>query len=166
MDILYHAASGIAIAKSMHAPEFGGAALSAMLPDILGIIPFYAIKFMEASPAPKTTFIKKYTRLLLSNKFANTFDAAVYRTTHSLYAAGAFAIIMYIFFREQWVLYSASYLSHILIDIPTHQGDFATRIFYPSSDFHFRGSNWSTHPKRFLSFWLTLVLIMLLLWQK
>lgn len=166
MDILYHAASGIAIAKSMHTPDIGGAALSAMLPDILGIIPFYAIKFMEATPAPKTTFIKKYTHLLLSNKFANAFDTAVYRTTHSLYAAAAYSIVMYIFFREQWMLYSVCYLSHILIDIPTHEGDFATRILYPSSDFHFRGSNWSTNPKRFLSFWLALILVMLLLWQK
>lgn len=166
MDILYHAVSGIAIAKSIQSPDFGGAAISAILPDIVGIIPFYAIKFMEASPAPKTTFIKKYTHLLLSNKFANTFDSTVYRATHSLYAAVVFAAAMYIFFREQWVLYSVSYLSHILIDIPTHEGDFATRIFYPSSDFHFRGSNWSTNPKRFLSFWLALVLIILLLWQR
>lgn len=165
MDILYHAASGIAIAKNMHSPDFAGAAFSAMLPDITGIIPFYAIKFIEAKPSPKTTFIKKYTHLLLSNKFANTFDSTVYRATHSLYAVVVFSIAMYIFFREQWIIYSVSYLSHILIDIPTHEGDFATRILYPTSDMHFRGSNWSTNPKRFLAFWLALLLVMLLLWQ-
>ncbi len=149
----------------MDSPYPFGAAVAAMLPDVIGIIPFYTIKFMEATRAPRDTFIKTYSRLLLSNTFANTIDTTAYRATHSLYVAAVFTLGMFVFLKDQWLVLSLSYLSHILIDIPTHEGDFATRIFFPSSDFHVQGVNWSTHPKRFFFFWVALGLIIFWLWQ-
>lgn len=166
MDVLYHALTGIAIAKSMDAPYIYTSAVAATLPDIVGIIPFYAIKFREAVDSPRGSFIKTYAHHLMSNKFAHNLDRATYRITHSFYGAAFFSLLSYIFFRDQWIVLSLSYLSHILIDIPTHEGDFATRILYPSSDTHFQGSNWSTHPKRFLLFWVILGIIIFLLWQR
>lgn len=162
MDILYHAVSGIAIAKTFGSSDVLPVALAATLPYLLGIIPFYAIKLKDAIVSPQST-IKTYTRLLLSNKFANKLDATFYRCTHSLIGAGIFAICMYFLFPAQWLILSLSYLSHIVIDIPTHQGQFATRLLYPFSDVHIEGSNWSTNPKLFLSFWLGLLLVMLFL---
>lgn len=165
MDILYHAVSGIAIAKSMDASYPYGAAVAAMLPDLAGIIPYFAIKFIEASKNPAGGIIKTYMDLIQTNRFVNGIDAAAYRATHSLYTAAAFAILTYLFFREQWLLLSVSYLSHILIDIPTHDGDFATRILFPTSDVHIQGANWATHPKLFLFFWAAMGVVVFFLWQ-
>ncbi len=163
MDILYHAVSGIAIAKSFGSNDMVPTAIAATLPDILGILPFYALKLREAIVYPQTTFIKTYTRLLLSNKFTNGTDAAFYRCTHSLIGAGVFTVLMYFLFPGRWTLFSFAYLAHILIDIPTHEGQFATRLLYPFSDVHIDGANWSTNPKLFSSFWLGLLLVMLFL---
>ncbi|MFZ5535613.1 MAG: metal-dependent hydrolase [Patescibacteria group bacterium] len=163
MDILYHAVSGIAITKSFGSNDMVPTAIAATLPDILGILPFYALKLREAIVYPQATFIKTYTRLLLSNKFTNNTDATFYRNTHSLVGAGIFTALMYFLFPERWVIFSFAYLSHILIDIPTHEGQFATRLLYPFSAAHIDGANWSTNPKLFLSFWLGLLLVMLFL---
>jgi len=166
MDVLHHALTGVAIAKSMDASHPYTSAIAAMLPDLIGIIPFYAIKFREAVETPNGSFVKTYAKLLMSNKFAGKFDAAAYRLTHSLYGAVFFSLCAFIFFRDQWGVLSLCYLSHLLVDIPTHEGDFATRIVYPSADIHFQGSNWSTHPKRFLFFWIVLGIVIFLLWQR
>lgn len=162
MDILYHAVSGIAIAKSVSSENVVPMAIAATLPDVLGIIPFYAMKLKDAIVSPQST-IKTYTRLLLSNQFANTVDATFYRSTHSLTGAGVFAILMYLIFPNDWYFLAICYLLHIVIDIPTHQGQFATRLLYPFSDLHVDGSNWSTNPKLFVSFWLGLLAVMLFL---
>ncbi len=166
MDVLYHALSGVAIAKSMGSPDLLAAAAAAIAPDLMGIIPFYSIKFIEATRVPEHTFAQTYAYLLRSNKFAGTWDMAAYRSTHTLYGAAFFSMCMFVFFPHQWLVLSISYISHILIDIPTHEGDFATRILYPLSDVHIRGLNWSTNLKLFLFFWLMLAVIMFLLWQK
>ncbi len=165
MDILYHAVSGIAIAKSMDASSPYGAAVFAMLPDLAGIIPYFAIKFIAASKNPTGGIIRTYTGIIQTNRFVNRIDAAAYRATHSLYTVGIVAALTYVFFRDQWLVFSVCYLSHILIDIPTHDEDFATRIFFPTSDFHLQGANWVTHPKLFLFFWAVLGIIVFFLWR-
>lgn len=165
MDILYHAVSGIAIAKSMDASSPYGAAVFAMLPDLAGIIPYFSIKFIEAAKNPDGGVIKTFMHLVQNNRFVTRIDTTAYRATHSLFTAAAIAVLTYAFFRDQWVLLSVSYLSHILIDIPTHDEDFATRIFFPVSDFHMQGANWTTHPKLFLFFWAVLGIIVFFLWR-
>jgi hypothetical protein len=54
------------------------------------------------------------------------------------------------------------YLSHILIDIPTHQDEFATRILYPLSDFHIQGRTWVKDRKHFSMFWIGLIVAFIL----
>jgi hypothetical protein len=68
-------------------------------------------------------------------------ELMTYRLFHSFFAWGIFTTLLYLFLRDYLIL-SLAYLSHILIDIPAHQGIWATRIFYPFSDFHFEGRNW------------------------
>lgn len=165
MDILYHAASGIAIAHIMHAPSPYSAAFAATLPDVAGIIPYFAIKLIQASKNPEGGILTAFIRKIRTNTFANAVDATCYRATHSLYTAAAVAGLAYLFFRDQWLLLSVSYLSHILIDIPAHDGDFATRVLFPTSTIRIQGANWATHPKIFLSYWAALGSIMFFLWR-
>lgn len=156
MDVLYHALTGIAISKSMGGTDPTLAAVAAMLPDIAGTIPFYYYKFREAAKSPPVAFAPSLFTLLTSNKFANATDAASYRITHSLFTALGITILAYFIFPNSWLILSLSYVSHILIDIPTHDGDFATRMFYPW-DTHFTlGKNWSKSWRLSLAFWLYL----------
>jgi len=156
MDILYHALTGIAISKSMGGSDPALAAVAAILPDIVGATPFYYYKFRQALASPPTAFPRLLFTPLTSNKFSNAIDAASYRITHSLFAALGVAILAYFVYPNSWIIISLSYLSHILIDIPTHEGDFATRICYPW-DMHTRlGKNWSTNWQVSLAFWLYL----------
>ncbi len=59
----------------------------------------------------------------------------LYHITHSLIFAGAAAII----FRK----YAIPYILHILLNIPTHCGAFATQFLYPLSNFSFCAFNYA-----------------------
>lgn len=163
MDILYHALTGVAISKSMGGTDPTLAAVAAMLPDIVGTTPFYYFKFRKALQSPQVALSPSFFALLTSNKFFNSIDAATYRTTHSLFTALGMIILAFVYFPDSWLILSLSYISHILIDIPTHDGDFATRMLYPW-DTHFRfGKNWSKSWRLSLAFWLLLGAYYLLL---
>ncbi len=162
MDVLYHGLTGIVISKAMGGTDPAAAAICAVLPDLAGTTPFYAFKIRDAWKKPDTSFVKTLYDLLLSNSFANRVDAGSYRFTHSLFTAGLVALMTYMLFPTSWHILSLSYLSHILIDIPTHDGDFATQLFYPLSRFHFEAKNWVRLPKRFFGFWM---LLGVMLWQ-
>ena len=86
-----------------------------------------------------------------------------YQITHSLLFAMLVSLATYLLFPPAWLVVALAYFSHILIDIPTHEGDFATRIFYPITDFHFKRKNWATHPGLFFAFWGGLIFFVFLL---
>ena len=156
MDVLYHGLVGVAIAKGLDASSYLPVTVSALLPDLIGIIPFYYFKLSHALKKPEGKRIKTLYLELMSNTFTNAFDAAVYRTTHSLVTACLYSLILYTWFREIWLPGTLGYLSHILIDIPTHDGEFATRVLYPYSRVTFSGSNWGKSPVLFILFWAIL----------
>lgn len=156
MDVFYHALTGIAISKSMGGADPALAAAAAVLPDIVGTIPFYYYKIQQARQSPQATFVPSLFALLTSSKFANATDAASYHITHSLFTALGLTILAYFIFPNSWHILSLCYISHILIDIPTHDGEFATRMFYPWNTRFQYGKNWAKSWRMSLAFWLYL----------
>lgn len=137
-------------------------AIASNLPDFLGASPYWKeiagsivrsvkkegargiISGIKNGPTPTESHIKNY------------------RIFHSLLAWLFFSLILAIFFPSLLVL-SLAYLSHILVDIPTHSGTFATRIFYPLSDFHFEGISWVDSKKVLVINFVLLILINIVL---
>lgn len=161
MDVLYHGVIGFTIAKS-----FGGgyeipAIISAIIPDIVGTAPFFFFKLQRASKKSLKIFTQDAFRLLTSNTFSNTIDCTVYQITHSFITAFLITIISYVLFRPAWIIISLNYISHILIDIPTHDGEFSTYFLYPLSTYHKENKNWAKSPKIFLTWWGGLILLLL-----
>lgn len=60
----------------------------------------------------------------------------LYHITHSLVLVAAVAAVIFLI-KKKWALLALPYALHILFDIPTHCGIFATVPFFPLS-------NWST----------------------
>lgn len=163
MDVLYHGLTGFLIAKYTGSPYVSLAALSAMIPDLVGATPYYYFKFKKEPPHSIIAFIKSTWKFSRLNIFDNTTDQSIYHMTHSFITCGIITALSYIFLRSAWVVIGLSYLSHILIDIPTHEGDFATRIFYPFSDIHVESKNWANDLRRSLLFWGVLFVALLFL---
>ncbi len=63
-----------------------------------------------------------------------------YRSTHSLLFF-LFIIVVFYLFRLPFLL-SLPVISHLLLDLISHGGVWATRPFYPFSDFHLDFFNW------------------------
>lgn len=144
------------ISKAVGSPYPATGALFAMLPDLLGIWPFYTYKAIEAAKRPKKHFVQNFIRLAANNTFSHRLDAIVYRIPHSFLFAGILSLTLYFLVPEYWVVLTLCYVSHIIIDIPTHQGDFATQYFYPLSHAFYPGKNWAYHPFLALLFWIVL----------
>ena len=153
MDVIYHALVGAAIAESTGSPYIQSSALFAVLPDLVGAAPFIYYKLTARPKEAPHTWLQNVKECVYSNTFTNSIDRIMYGITHSLVFALLVSLLSYLFFPAAWATLSLSYISHIIIDIPTHEGDFATRIFYPYSDFHFESKNWATNPKLFFIFW-------------
>ena len=166
MDILYHAVVGVAISKIYRTNLEIPAAICSILPDIIGTGPYYYFKLIQSSQGPLNRFPERLYYSLVSNTFTNSIDKTVYRIAHSGFTALIFGVLTYLLFPSTWHIYTLSYVSHILIDIPTHDGDHATRFAYPFSDIHVVANNWALHMKSFIGFWVILLFIVTYLyWQ-
>jgi len=163
MDVLYHGVVGFTIAKALGGKYETAAAATAMFPDIVGSIPFFYFKLQDISTKSLKNFSRYFVGMFFKNKFKNDIDRIPYQTTHSLVFAALVSFLTYALFRPAWLVVSLSYLSHIIIDIPTHDGDFTTYFLYPFSRAHYEGKNWITHPKIFFAFWGGLIIILLAL---
>lgn len=86
-----------------------------------------------------------------------------YDLFHSLLIAGVAVGVVALFRRDiAWAM--LAWVFHILLDIPTHsKAYFATRMFWPISDFAIDGISWATHP----IIWLSNLagLLLLFLWR-
>ena len=162
MDIIYHALVGVAISKSLGGKYEAAAAICAMLPDLIGTTPLYYFRSPYLSQTSAKDFLTHMIHATTSEKFTNTVEKIAYRTTHSLVTALLFSLLMYLLFPAAWIILSLSWLSHVLIDIPTHSGDFATQLLYPISQVHIQAKNWSTKPKVFILLWGILLAILAL----
>lgn len=153
MDVLYHGLVGAVIAERTSAPSPLPAILSALLPDVVGTVPFYAFKLLRALQRPGPMNLRNLYADCMSNTFTNRIDKTAYRFTHSFVTALLYSLILFTWFRDIWLPASLGYISHILIDIPTHDGEFAARIFYPYFRVKIAGVNWTSNPALFLLFW-------------
>jgi membrane-bound metal-dependent hydrolase YbcI (DUF457 family) len=160
MDVLYHGVVGFTVAKVIGSPDVLPAAVAAMVPDIIGSIPFLYFKLLKA---PKKSFfacIRSFWRTANSNTFDNKIDRGIYQFFHSFTALPVVALVSFLLYPASWLVLTVAYAAHILIDIPTHDGDFATQFLYPISAVRYEGKNWAKHQKEFLLFWAALITIL------
>ncbi|MDD5040312.1 MAG: hypothetical protein PHY34_04145 [Patescibacteria group bacterium] len=153
MDTVSHAGWGATVirAKSM----VGWAAIAGALPDMIPVlygIVRYGLRFFSEMTSQR--FVKSPTSGYMR----------IYYFTHSLVPASITTIILFIFTKSAWLL-SIPYFFHILLDIPTHRGMWATRIVYPFSDFHVNGWSWWRHSWISMVNWTVLIAINFILWN-
>ncbi len=160
MDVLYHGVTGFAVAKIMGSPDILPAAAAAIAPDILGIIPFYYFKVKHAPKTSPYAFIRALWKTTNANVFDNNIDRGTYLFFHSFAILPFVALTSYLLYPASWPILTLAYSTHILIDIPTHDGDFATQFLYPFSPIHYEGKNWAKHPTEFLVFWAALIALL------
>lgn len=159
MDIMYHAVVGVVIAKSFGEHYALPAAIFSILPDVIGTLPYYYYKLTRTKRTLWKEFFIDLYRASTSNTFTHSVDKRFYYITHSLFTTALLTIFLYFLFPQTWIMFSLCYLSHIIIDIPTHDGELATRFLYPFSDIHYQANNWTLHYKSFFSFWIMLLFI-------
>lgn len=162
MDFLYHASTGIIISKVITGKVSPEATVFAVLPDLIGFVGHTYLMVKYASQ--HKTFWKKFHIEIQKTSFYNGLDKFSYRIAHSLFTWAGTTVLLYLLLPKLWLACSLSYLSHILIDIPTHDGAFAQRIFYPFSDWHIQGKYWTTNRNLIIFFWGLLILFVLLYW--
>ncbi|MEK6917003.1 MAG: metal-dependent hydrolase [Nanoarchaeota archaeon] len=163
MDILFHYIAGIMISKLVTGEYLFIAGIIAMLPDLIVTIFCETEKIRLSSKKSLKLFIldfKKYSKRI---KFVGSFDKLMYRITHSLFTWVLFSLVMFLFFKNLFIVLSLAYLSHILVDIFTHERDFATRIFYPLSEFHIKAKSWGLHKEVFIIAWSFLLIVFFLI---
>ncbi|MFH1207562.1 MAG: hypothetical protein V1668_03065 [Patescibacteria group bacterium] len=147
MDTASHGAWGALVVRK--AGLVGWAVLTGALPDIIP-----ALYELVRHP-------RKYIRGLVSKSLGdNPSDAYlhIYHWAHSLLPISFVTIIVSIFTPTGWML-AAPYYLHIFLDIFTHRGRWATRIFYPVSDFHFEGFDWWRYNWISIANWATIAVV-------
>ncbi len=160
MDFLYHASTGIIISKALTGKPSAVVTLFAVLPDLVGFVghSFLMYKYAHRNkPFWKTLLVE-----IQKTTFYNGLDKMSYRIAHSLFTWALTSLLLYLFFPRIWLACSLAYFSHILIDIPTHDGAFAQRLFYPFSDWHIQGKYWTTNRNLIIFFWSLLILFVLI----
>jgi hypothetical protein len=159
MDIMYHAVVGVVIAKSFGSEYELSSAFFSILPDVVGTLPYYYYKLTGTKNIGWKNHVTNFYHATTSNTFTNAIDKHIYYATHSLLTAALITVLLYFFMPGAWMVLSLSLLSHIVIDIPTHDGELATRFLYPLSDIHYQANNWTRHLKSFIAFWIVLLFI-------
>ncbi|MEM5777362.1 MAG: metal-dependent hydrolase [Candidatus Aenigmatarchaeota archaeon] len=83
-----------------------------------------------------------------------------YRFFHSILGLIIITAVFNVFFPQYTFAFAICYASHIIIDMFSHGGFWATRIFYPFSDFHlsFTKNHWQHSGTRRLIY-LALIII-------
>ncbi|MFH0804830.1 MAG: hypothetical protein V1916_01385 [Patescibacteria group bacterium] len=147
MDTVSHAAWGATVVRAR--PLVWWAAMSGALPDIIPAL--YGI----------VRYRWRYVQDTSSQRFVNNPDVGylkVYHFCHSLIPISVVTVLLRVLAPHYWVLAIPYYL-HILLDIPTHRGMWATRLLYPFSDVHAEGFNWWRHHWITVGNWSALVAV-------
>jgi len=151
MDIISHALWANLIFKELPVTQRSAAVIFGVLPDFIS---FSLILFKH--------FLRKtmhYSNPPLSVMPWYVFK--LYNVTHSLVVWLGVFLFLKIFGLSWWSLAIMGWGLHILLDIFTHTSEyFPTPIFWPFSDFHFSGINWSN--KYFMLFNYAVILFMYL----
>ncbi|RLG90174.1 MAG: hypothetical protein DRO36_06540 [Candidatus Hecatellales archaeon] len=151
MDSVSHAAWGATIIRKL--PHVWWAVFFGLLPDIIWGV-YWALKYRGQS----------FNRGLEVRNSPENLEVhfQVYYFVHSLIPITVVTIIIYLVAPSYTIVVIPYYL-HIIMDIFTHQGVWATRIFYPLSDFYFEGRDWWRNRWISIGNWLALVVINLII---
>jgi len=88
-----------------------------------------------------------------------------YHLLHSFITLGLVAIVIWKL-RPDLLYAMSGWVLHILIDIPSHQGDFSTRFLYPVfPNAHIEGISWSNFEVLALSYSLFILLYFFSIWR-
>jgi len=160
MDVISHILIGKIISFSDRKNKSAGffAMLFSFLPD-LSQIPFYIYLGLEnARP-----FLFPKNGDWNNARAIHPFLTALWEAPHSFFFAFLIILPVIIFFKIPKIAFFA-YLLHLIIDIPTHAGEWAVKPFYPFN-FVINGftNAWSWPALSFFSSWLILSLIIILL---
>lgn len=166
MDVLYHGLTGLIISKAISGEYMTSAAVFAVLPDLLGALPYQYQKIKHSSKKSLAQFIKDFIKFTGRDTFFGRLDKLTYRVSHSLIFYGLLTLILWSISKNHWWILSLSYLSHIGIDIFTHQGEFSQRLLFPISDWHITGKSWTRHGGTYVFFWIVLGLLFLIVKKK
>lgn len=160
MNVAFHGLTGLVISKQFTGKYLFEALLFGIMPDI-GAFPYQYNKIKNCSKKSFKVFIQDFLKLTHRAKFFGNWDRIIYRLTHSILVLFPVSLLALIVLKEFWLILSLSYLSHLIIDVFTHEKDFSQRPFYPLLDWKFKGKDW--HKRHiFLSFWLVLIIIFIL----
>lgn len=147
MDVVSHAAWGATVVRDRSLILW--AAFTGALPDLIpaayGIVRYRAQFFRDTT----------------SQRFVDNPSHAymvVYRWSHSILPISIVTLFLWLLY-PAWVILVVPYYLHILLDVPTHSGIWATRPFYPLSDAHIEGKDWWKHVWISASNWSALALI-------
>jgi len=151
MDSVSHAVWGATIIRK--APYLWWAAFFGILPDLIWGV-YWALVFRSQS------FKKGIENRLDVNIRSAHFK--VYYFVHSLIPISVVAVIIYLV-SPSFTIVVIPYYIHIIMDIFTHRGVWATRIFYPISDFHFEGMDWWRNQWISVGNWIAIVVVNIIL---
>jgi hypothetical protein len=164
MDLLFHGLTGLVISKGVTGSYLLPVAAFSILPDLLGVAPFNWYKFKRSNKTSFKEFLKDWLKYTRQNYFFSKWDKPFYKAAHSLLSLLLVAPVAFVLSQSHWWIFTLAYLSHLLIDIPGHQGEFASQPLWPISKFSFPGGkNWAGGPKIFFSFWFVLLVLFLLI---
>jgi len=150
MDTLSHAAWGATIVRKN--PQIWWAAFFGALPDLITAL-YGIIRYRKG--------YLKYLNDQAYIKSENDDYLKVYHFFHSFIPISLFTFVLS-FIDSSYLIITIPYYLHILMDIFTHQGVWATRIFYPLSNFHFEGYNWWKHKWLSIVNWAAILVINLI----
>ncbi len=150
MDVFFHLIIGMIISNIFLGKILLIVVIAAVLPDLIGTTYFYILLLKNSSKKSFKAFFKDYMNHINTRTFFGKLDMALYRVTHSLFGWLFFTGLCFIFYKESYLVISLAYLSHLIIDPLVHKKDYATRLFYPFSDFHIKGDDWNHNVKRYL----------------
>jgi hypothetical protein len=88
-----------------------------------------------------------------------------YRLLHSFFTAGLIYLLIFLF-NKKYRFLVFPYVLHILIDIPTHNGRFATRFLYPLSNVAIQGYSYIHHSWIWVANFVILVILYLWCYYK
>lgn len=152
MDSVSHAAWGATIVRKT--PLVWWAVLAGALPDIIPAV-YGLIRY-------RRKYVRALEKLSMAAEINHRY-MRIYHWTHSLIPISVVAAAL-LLVSPAWAMVTLPYYLHILLDIPTHHGVWATRLFYPFSDFHFAGGHdWWKNRWISLGNWAAIVIINVLL---
>lgn len=160
MDIVSHALIGKIVSvfgKKRRNSDFW-AVLFAIIPDFT-LIPFYLMLGYQNN---RPLFIA-YNQDWVGASSSFPVSTAIYFLFHSFIFAFVVVLPLVIFFKIPKIAFAA-YLSHLIVDIPTHAGEWAIRVFYPFSNIVDGFTNAWAWPLSYMAVsWLVLIVMFYLI---